>query len=98
MSFLDERRFVLCLLLCSLFFHALSDVLLCEFVALCLVVLVESHVVVADEVVALLARRLRSLAVAPLLPCQHRLADMDTAVVHDVSLNNLVAIGCNDAR
>ena len=54
-SLLDERSLSLCLLSGSLFVHALSHILglkLCHFLT---VVLVESHIVVADKVVALLA-------------------------------------------
>ena len=58
--------------------------------------LVESHVVVADEVVALLAARLGSLTITPLQPGQHRLTDMDTTVIHDIGLHHLVAIGLHD--
>ena len=59
---------------------------------------VESHIVVADEVVAFFADRFGSVAVAPFLPSEHRLTDVDAAVVDDVGLNHLVAVGFEDAR
>ena len=62
------------------------------------VVLVERHVVVADEGVAFLARSLRCFSVAELQPSQHRLADMNTAVVHDVGLHHAVAVSLHDLR
>ena len=60
------------------------------------IVLVERHVVVSDEVVALFARRFGSLAVAPLQPGQHTLTDMDAAVVHDIGLHHAIAVGSHD--
>ena len=57
------------------------------------IMLVESHVVVADEVVAFLTRRLGCFAVAILLPSEHRFANVDTAVVHDVGLHHPIAVG-----
>lgn len=56
-----------------------------------LVGLVESDVVIAYEVIALLARRGGRLAPAELLPCEHRLADVNTPVVHEVDLDDAVA-------
>ena len=87
-SLLDEG----CLLLGLLFVHAFGH----ELLHLLTVVLVEQHVVVANEVVALLATRLRRLAVTPLQPCQHRLADVYATVVDDVRLHHAVAIGLHD--
>ena len=62
------------------------------------VMLVEEHVEVAHEVVALLAGRLRRGALAPLLPREHGLADVDAAIVDDVRLDHPVAVGLEDAR
>ena len=98
MSLLDERRLFLRLLLSLLLVHALSHVFSLQLSHLSAVVLVERHVVVADEVVALFARSLRSLAVAELQPSQHRLADMNTAGVHDVGLHHAVAVCLHDLR
>ncbi len=95
-SLLDERSLVLSLLSGSLFVHAILHILLLELCDFLTVVLVESHIVVADEVVALLARSLRSLAVAPLEPSEHRLADVDTTVVYDIGLDHLVAVGLHN--
>ena len=53
--------------------------------------LVEEHVEVADEMVALLAGLLGGDTVAPLLPGEHRLADVYAAVVDDVGLHHAVA-------
>ena len=53
----------------------------------------EEDVEVANQMVALLARRFRCRAIAPLLPGEHRLANMDATVVHDIGLDYLVAIG-----
>ena len=58
---------------------------------------VECHIEIADEVVAFLAGFLGSDPFAPFLPCEHRLADMDTAVVDDVGLHHLVPVGFKDA-
>ena len=55
--------------------------------------LVELDVVFADEVVALHARRSGCLAVAVKLPSQHRLADMDAAVVHQIGLDDVMTVG-----
>ena len=55
-------------------------------------VLVKFHIEIADEVVALLARFLGGDSVAPLLPSEHRLADVDTTVVYDVGFHHLVAV------
>ncbi len=54
--------------------------------------LVESHIEVANQVVALHSAGLRSNAVTPFEPCQHRLADVDTTIVHDIRLHHLVAV------
>ena len=86
--FLDEWS----LLFCLLFVHALGYELL-DFFA---VVLVESYVVVANEVIALLAAAFRSLAIAPFQPCQHRLTNVDAAVVHNVCLHHMVAVGLHN--
>ena len=55
--------------------------------------LVEGHVVVADEVVALLSCSFGCLAIAPFQPGQHRFTDVDTTVVHNVGLHHTVAVG-----
>ena len=88
MGFLDERSFLLGLL----FVHTLSHKLLDLFA----IVLVEGHVVVADEVVAFLAAGFGRLAVTPLEPSQHRLANVYAAVVHDVGLYHFVAVRLHD--
>ena len=87
-GFLDER----CLLFGFLLVHALGHELLHLFT----IVLVEGHIVVTDEVVTFLTTRLWCLAIAVFQPCQHRFADMDTTVVHDVGLHHLVTIGFHD--
>ena len=48
--------------------------------------------------VAFLARRLRRLAIAKAQPCEHRLADMNTAVVDDIGLHHLPAVGLLNTR
>ena len=53
--------------------------------------LVEEDVEVTDEVVALLTRTLRRSAIPPALPSKHRLTDMDTTVVDDISLEDSIA-------
>ncbi len=55
--------------------------------------LVEEHVEVADEMVALLAGFFGGDAFSPLLPCEHRLAYVYAAVVDDVGLHHTVAAG-----
>ena len=52
------------------------------------VVLLEQHVVLAGEVVALQARALRRFALAEALVGNHRLADVDAPVVHQVGLGD----------
>ena len=89
-SLLHQWRRCLCLFLGHAF--------LLEFLHFGFIVLVESHIEITDKVVALLAGRFRSSAVAPLLPCEHRFADMDAAIVHDIGFHHLVAIGLHDAR
>ena len=96
MSLLNQRSFYLCFLCGSFFVHALLHVLsleLCDFLT---IVLVEGYIVVADEVVALLAGSFRSFAIAPLEPGEHRLTDVDTTVVHDVCLDYLVAVSLHN--
>ena len=92
-GFLDEGSLGLGLLCGCLVVHALCQILCLELGHLLTVVLVEGHVVVAYQMVALLAAGLRSLAVAPLEPCQHALADVYTAVVYDIGLHHAVAVG-----
>ena len=46
--------------------------------------------------VAFLAGRFGSHAVAPFLPGEHGLADMDTAVVYDVRLYHFIAVCLHD--
>ena len=96
MSLLDERTLSLGLLLGSLFSHAFSHILGLQLLHLLAVVFVERHIVVANEVIALLAACLGCLAVAPLEPCEHRLADVYASVVHDVGLHHAVAVGLHD--
>ena len=88
MSLLDKRS----LLLCFLLVHALSH----ELLHLLTIMLVEADIVVTDKVIALLAARLGSLTIAVFQPGKHRLTDMYTAVVHDVGLHHLIAVGLHD--
>ena len=82
---LDEwGLFLGCLLIYALC-HKLFD--------LSLVLLVKTDIVVADEVVAFLATILRCLAIAEHLPCEHRFADMNTAIVHDIGLDYVPSVG-----
>ena len=93
MSLLDQWSLCLCFLCGSFLVHAILHVLsleLCDFLT---IVLVEGYIVVADEVVALLAGSFRSFAIAPLEPSEHRLTDVNTTVVNDVCLDYLVAVG-----
>ena len=85
-----QRRLVLGLILR----HALSH----QVGHLGLVMLVEQYIEIANQMVALLARRLRRAAVAPFLPCQHRLADVYAAVVDNVRLHHPVAGGFQNLR
>ena len=94
-GFLHERTFFLGLLLGSFGLHAFgleTCFELCHFGA---VVLVEGYVVVAYQVVTLLARGLGRFAVAVFQPGQHRFTDVDAPVVHDVGLDHAVAVGFN---
>ena len=76
------------LLLCLLLAHSACN----EFFNLCLVVLVELHIVVAYEVVALLAGRFRCSTIAIAQPRNHRLADMNTSVIYKVCLDDIVSV------
>ena len=96
MSFLDERSFLLGFFLSLFLTHAFAGVLCGELLHLLTIMLVEGHIIVADKMVALLTAGLRSLTVAIFQPCQHRLADMNTTVVHDIGLHNLIAVGLHD--
>ena len=89
----DEGGFGFGTVLGCFFVHALGDELRLEFGHLLAICLVEGYVIVADEVVALLAARGGRFTVAKLLPGQHGLADMDAAVVDDVGLDHAVAVG-----
>ena len=89
-GFLDERRFEFRLFLVHSAGHELLDFLA--------IVLVEEHIVVADEVVSFLAARLGRFAVAPFLPRKHRLADVDAAVVDDVRFYYFPAVGLHNFR
>ncbi len=86
--FLDEWGLLLRLLLA----HSLRH----EGLHLFTIVLVECHVVVPYQVVALLSAGFGSLTVAPPQPRQHALADVYAAVVHDVRLHHTVAVGLHD--
>ena len=57
------------------------------------ILLVETHIVVAHEVVAFFAARLRCFAVAKEFPRQHRFADVYAAVVDDVGFHHAPAVG-----
>ena len=58
-----------------------------------LVDIVECHIAVAYEVVALLAGILRGNTVAFLQPGEHRLADMHSPVIDKGDLHHIVAAG-----
>ena len=96
MSLNDEWCLVLGTFLSLLFVHTLCNKLRLELLHLLTIVLVESHIVVADEVVTLLSARLRSLSIAPLLPSEHGLTDMYSTVVHYIGLHHTVAVNFHD--
>ena len=52
--------------------------------------LVEEDIEVSDEVIPLLACGLRCSTIAPTLPSEHRLTDMNTSVIYDVRLEDLI--------
>lgn len=60
--------------------------------------LVESHVIVTDEMVTLFTAGLGSLTIAPFQPSEHRLTDMNTTVVDDIRLHYLIAVRLHDLR
>ena len=93
-----ERRLVLRTVLGLFRRNALGFESRFEFGHFGTIVLVESHIVVAHQVVALLTGRLGRLAVAILEPSQHRLANVNTAIVHDIGLHHAVAVGLSDFR
>ena len=61
-----------------------------------LVMLIESHIIITNQMITFLSGRLGSFTVAILLPRQHRLTDMNTTVIHNICLYHSVAIGRND--
>ena len=79
-----QRRFLLRGLFVHAFRHELRD--------LRFVLLIETDVVIADQMIAFLTAGLRRLAVTELEPCEHGLADMDASVVDDVGLDDLPTI------
>ena len=89
-SLLHKRRSLLRLLI--------AHTLLLEGLQLRLIVLVEEHIKVADEVVALLSGSFRRNTIAPLLPSKHRLTDVNTAVIHNICFHHLIAISLHDER
>ena len=52
--------------------------------------LIEEDVEVPDQMIALLPCTLRGSSIAPALPGEHRLTDMDASVVDDVRLEDLI--------
>ena len=90
LRFEHDRRLLLGFVFRQTLRHKLLD--------LSLVVLVELDVIFTDEVVALHARRRGRLAVAVELPGQHRLADMDAAVVDQIGLDDLMTVGGENLR
>ena len=63
-----------------------------EEVSIGFILFVETHIVVANQVVTFLAAILRCLAVAELLPSEHGFADMNTTVVNDICLHNIPTV------
>ena len=82
----------------SLLSLLVAHTLLLQSIQLSLIVLVEEHIEIANEVVTLLPCRFRCHTIAPLLPCEHRLADVDTTVIHNVGFHHLIAISLHDER
>ena len=93
---LDERSLFLGFLLSLFLAQTFGDILRSELLHLFAVVLVESHIVVADEVVAFLSACLGCFPVAIFQPCEHRLADVYSAVVDDVCLHHFVAVSLHN--
>ena len=52
--------------------------------------LVEEDIEVSDEVIPLLARGFRCGTIAPTLPSEHRFTDMNTSIIYDVRLEDLI--------
>ena len=90
---LNERTLLFGLGLGIVGSHALSLKFSLQLLHLGTVVLVKGHIVVANQVVALLAAAFGCFAVAIFEPCQHRLADVYTAVVHNIGFHHAVAVG-----
>ena len=82
------------LLLCLLLVHSACN----EFFDFSLIVLVELNIVVAYEVVALLAGRFGCSTIAIAQPRNHRLADVNTSVVHKVRLDYIVSVSSQNLR
>ena len=89
---LHKGAFLFSFSLSIFFIHTFGHKLGLQLLHLSAVVLIEGYVIVANQVVALLAAAFRSLAVAVLEPCQHRLTDVDTTIVDNVRLHDAVAV------
>ena len=90
LRFEHQRRLFLRLLLRQSGGRQLLDLLL--------VVPIELDIVLAHQMVALHPRRSGGLAAAIAFPRQHRLADVDTAVVDQIDLNDVVTVGPQNLR
>ena len=58
--------------------------------------LIEGHIEVADEMIALLSGLFGCDSVAIFKPSEHRFADVYAAIVHDIGLHHAVTIGLHD--
>ena len=78
--------------------HSFLHELCCQVLYLRTVMLVEFHVIVSHKMVSLFAGTGRRLSVSVLEPSEHGLADVNSAVVHNVCLNDFSAIGLGYLR
>ena len=62
------------------------------------VMLVEHDIKITDQMIAFLPRRFGRHALAPFLPGQHRLADVDSPIVDDIRFNHPVTVGFQNFR
>ncbi len=90
-SLCHKGGFLLSLLLGDIL--ALHDLL--EF---SLVVLVESHIEITNQMISLLSGGFRSCILAPLLPGEHGFADMYSTVVDNVGFDNLMTVCLENLR
>ena len=89
-SFQNQRGLVFCFVFRKSLFQ--------DFFLLLLVMLIEDDIILSDEMIALHTGTFRGFPFAVLQPREHRLADVDTAVIDQVDLHHRVAARFENLR